>query len=220
MTRAPAGDREGCAARFEQWLSDAEGRLRRPRFALVIAAGYVVFAATYLPINLFSVGRPAAVLYLPGEDQIPFLPIFVYPYVLTHLVGALLIVTIRDYARFLRLTRAIALVLLTAYTTYLVFPVWLERPALDITSAHTWLLSVVYQDKSYNHFPSLHVALSWLAVFASQVTPRTRRRLAAVTVGISLSTLFVKQHYIVDGLAGFALALAAWGVVGPSRSSS
>ena len=198
------------AVRFEQWLAFPDGRLRKPRFAWLLAGGYVLFAATYIPINLFSVGRPSQTLFLPGEEQLPFLPIFVYPYVLTHLVGGLVIVTVRDYGRFLRVARAAGLALLTAYTTYLLFPVWLERPHLDVTSPHTWLLSIVYLDKSYNHFPSLHVALSWLAVHAAQVTSPTRFWLSLLTVWISVSTVFVKQHYIVDVVAGYAVAWVAW----------
>ena len=51
------------------------------------------------------------------------------------------------------------------------FPVYFERPRLEVSSFHTWFLSLEYLDKSYNHFPSLHVALSWLTVFASQCPP-------------------------------------------------
>ena len=75
---------------------------------------------------------------------------------------------------------------------------------------HTWLLSLEYLDKPYNHFPSLHVALSWLAVHASAVSRRSRVGLGVLAVGISVSTVFVKQHYIVDVLFGFALAWVAW----------
>ncbi len=198
------------AVRFEHWLSDGEGRLRKRRFALVLAGFYVLFAATYLPINLFSVGRDAHTLFLPGEERLPFLPIFEYLYVLTYFMPVLLIVTVPDYATFRRLARAYGLTLLIAYTTYLVFPVWFERPHLEVTSLHTWLLSIEYLDKSYNHFPSLHVALSWLAVHASQVPRRSRIGLGVLATGISVSTVFVKQHYIVDVLYGCALAWVAW----------
>jgi membrane-associated phospholipid phosphatase len=207
-------------ARFQRWLSSADGRLRKPRFGVVLALAYVVFTATYIPINLFSVGRPAHTLFLPGEERLPFLPIFEYLYVLTYFVGALVVVTVRDYTRFLHLARATGLAVLTAYTTYLLFPVWLERPHLEVTSLHTWLLSIEYLDKSYNHFPSLHVTLSWLAVHALQVSVRTRVWLSVLTVGISMSTLFVKQHYIVDVLAGFAVAWAAWWLTSTSASAS
>lgn len=207
-------------ARLGQWMSDAEGRLRKPRFAVILAVSYGLFAATYLAINEWSVGRAAHTLSLPGEERLPFLPVFEYLYVLTYFIGALLVATVRDYASCRQLARATGLSLLTAYTTYLLFPVYLERPHLEVSSFHAWLLSLEYLDKPYNHFPSLHVAFSWLAVHASQVSGRFRVGLYVLAAGISVSTLLVKQHYIVDVLYGFALAWIAWWLArsrGPER---
>jgi membrane-associated phospholipid phosphatase len=112
----------------------------------------------------------------------------------------------------MRLMRAFAVALLVAYSTYLLFPVYLERPHVEVTSLHTWLLTIHYLDKSYNHFPSLHVTLSWLAVYASQGSRATRIGLALVASGISVSTIFVKQHYIADVVFGYVLAWGAWKV--------
>ena len=198
------------AAGFERWLSDADGRLRKRRFAVALAGCYVLFAATYLPINAFSVGRSAHTLFLPGEERLPFLPIFEYLYVLSYFMPALLVVTVPDYSSFRRVVRAYVLTLLIAYTTYLLFPVYFERPRLEVSSFHTWLLSLAYLDKPYNQVPSLHVALTWLAVHASQVSRGPRVALAVLAVGISVSTVFVKQHYIADVLYGCALAWVAW----------
>src|SRR5476651_1797659 len=175
----------------DNWLSDAQGRLRKRRFAVILAGLYALFAATYLPINEFSVGRTAHTLFLPGEERLPFLPIFEYLYVLTYFIPALLIATVRDSVTVWQLVRAYVLTLLIAYTTYLLFPVSLERPALAVSSFHTRLLSLEYLDKPYNDFPSLHVALSWLAVRASQVSRRSRIGLGVLATGISLSTVFV-----------------------------
>jgi membrane-associated phospholipid phosphatase len=200
---------------LERWLSDGDGRLRKGRFAAVLAACYVLFTATYVPINVFSVGSPAHTLFLPGEERLPFLPIFEYLYVLTYFIALLLIVTVRDYATFRRLLNATGISLAVAYATYLLYPVYFERPHLEVTSLHTWLLSLEYMDKPYNHFPSLHVTLSWLAVYAAQVSRRSKAILSVLAFGISVSTVFVKQHYIVDVVYGFALAWLAWRVTRP-----
>jgi hypothetical protein len=47
--------------------------LRKRRFGAVLAGLYVLFWATYMPINAFSVGRAAHTLFLPGEERLPFL---------------------------------------------------------------------------------------------------------------------------------------------------
>jgi membrane-associated phospholipid phosphatase len=194
----------------EDWVCDAHGRLRKGRVAVIFMGFYILFAATYLPINQFSVGRPAATLFLPGERRLPFLPVFEYLYVLTYFLPLPLLFTIRDYATLRRLMRGAVLTLIVAYATYLIFPVYFERPPLTVSSLHTWLLSLEYLDKPYNHFPSLHVALTWLAVFASQVSGKSRLTLVVLAIGISLSTVFVKQHYVVDVLYGFVVSLVAW----------
>lgn len=146
----------------------------------MLAGVYVLFAAIYLSINAFSVGRAAHTLFLPGEERIPFLPIFEYLYVLTYFVPVVIVVTVRDYPAFRRLMAAFALTLLAACATYLLFPVYFERPHLEVSSLHTWLLSLSYLDKPYNHFPSLHVALAGL--------PCSRRRCRARPARPSLSS--------------------------------
>lgn len=202
--------------RLERWMTGVDGRLVPSRLAVALAVIYVLFTASYVSINVYSVGRPAATLFLPGEERLPFLPIFEYLYVLTYFVAALLLVTVRHYAAFRHLVNATGVTLIAAYTTYLVFPVYFERPPLEVTSLHTWLLSLEYLDKPYNHFPSLHVALSWLAVFGSQVSRRQRIALSVLAAGISVSTIFVKQHYIADVVYGFALAVVAWRCTAPT----
>jgi membrane-associated phospholipid phosphatase len=72
-------------------------------------------------------------------------------------------------------------------------------------------------DPSFNCFPSLHAAIAVLCFYAwyryARVRPnRITRGIAmgmlVVAIGVILSTLFVKQHYIADEVAGIILALA------------
>ena len=72
------------------------------------------------------------------------------------------------------------------------------------------------RDPSFNCFPSLHAAVATICWYAWQRYARQRpgpvvRAIAilmlAVGIGVVLSTLFVKQHYIADEIAGVLLAL-------------
>jgi membrane-associated phospholipid phosphatase len=84
-----------------------------------------------------------------------------------------------------------------------------------VRSVAAWLVALEYRlDEPYNLFPSLHVAISWLAWLACRDRVRPRALFLAVVVAISISTVFVKQHYIVDVVAGVALAVAAWAAAG------
>ncbi len=187
--------------------------LPRRTVALGVLAGYVVFAATYVPINRWSVGRPAHVLYLPGEDALPFLPAFEYAYGLTYVLPLLLLVGIRTLAECVRCTLAFLLVLAVAYGTYAVFPVYLARPALVPSTLAEHLLALEYRDPSYNHFPSLHVAITWLVYLACRERLGSRW-LLPLSLAVSVSTLFVKQHYAVDVIYGALLAVLAWALAG------
>jgi membrane-associated phospholipid phosphatase len=71
-------------------------------------------------------------------------------------------------------------------------------------------------DPSFNCFPSLHAAIATLCFYAwhryARVRPNRLTRgiaigMLVVAVGVILSTLFVKQHYIADEIAGILLAL-------------
>jgi membrane-associated phospholipid phosphatase len=199
---------------FERMTTTADGSLDRRPVLRTVLGGYVVFAATYLPINHSSIGREAAILFLPGEERLPFVPEFEYLYVLTYVLPLLLVPCLPDARRLARTTVAFGLILAVAYATYLLFPVYFERPRLEVHSLATFLLALEYLDPSYNHFPSLHVAISWLVFLACRDRIRRPRAFLLLVVGISLSTLFVKQHYLVDVLYGAALAGAAWWAAG------
>lgn len=195
--------------RLTRWAAPT-GTLLRGRVFLVLAGAYGVFTLSYLSINVFSVGRPAHTLFLPGEDRIPFIPEFEFLYVLGYFLPVLALFALPGPAALRRLLVAFGLTLAVAYATYLAFPVWFERPAFEPDSLATWLLWLEYHDPSYNHFPSLHVATSWLVYLACRDGVRHSGWLLGVATGIAASTLFVKQHYLADVAYGIALAGTAW----------
>jgi membrane-associated phospholipid phosphatase len=197
--------------RLTRWVAPA-GELRRGRVFVVLAAAYGVFTVSYLAINIFSIGREGAILYLPGEARLPFVPAFEYLYVLGYLLPLMAVFALPGPVAFRRLLLAFSLMLPVAYGTYLLFPVWFERPMLQPDSLATWLLWLEYHDPSYNHFPSLHVGISWLVYLACRDGVSHPAALLGLALGIAVSTLFVKQHYVVDVAAGMGLAWAAWAV--------
>lgn len=186
----------------------------RRSVALSLVAGYLAFAATYVPINHWSIGRRAHSLYLPGEDQLPFVPAFEYLYALTYVMPWLLLVGVRHRQEYRRVSTAFLIILTVAYATYALFPVFLERPVFTARSLAERLLALEYMDPSYNHFPSLHVAITWLVYLACRERLVQAGLFLALTLAISASTLFVKQHYVADVVSGAALALGAWWAAG------
>lgn len=202
------------AATLERWVDDGTGRPHRGRTARLAALAYGLFVATWIPLNAFSVGRDAAILYLPGEEALPFVPEFEYLYALGYLLPVIAVFAVPTARGVVRLAVAFLATLTVAYATYLVFPVYLERPELVVDSPSTFLLSLEYEDPSYNHFPSLHVALVWLGWLAAREGLRRPLLYALAALGMTVATMFVKQHYFVDLLYGGALAAVAWAAAG------
>jgi membrane-associated phospholipid phosphatase len=77
-----------------------------------------------------------------------------------------------------------------------------------------WGLRALYSsDPPYNCFPSIHVAHSFVSALTCYRVHRGLGVVATVCATlVALSTLFTKQHYIVDAIAGVLLALIAYGV--------
>lgn len=202
------------AAAVERWLDDGGGGPHRGRTIRLGAAAYAVFVATWVPINAFSVGRQATTLYLPGEAALPFIPEFEYLYALGYVLPVIALLAVPTARGVVRLLAAFLGTLAVAYATYLVFPVYLERPEMVVDSVSTFLLSLEYLDPSYNHFPSLHVALVWLGWLAARDGLRWTALYVATAIGMTVATMFVKQHYFVDLVSGAALAAVSWTAAG------
>ena len=102
-----------------------------------------------------------------------------------------------------------------AYVCFLVYPTVAPRPDRVLGNGFAvWGLRFLYDaDPPYNCFPSIHVAHSFVSALACY---RVHRTLGWITLScaslVALSTLFTKQHYVADLIAGILLALAAYAV--------
>lgn len=197
-------------------LVDTEGRPRRLAWMGVLTVCYFFFVSTWLAISWHAASRSAVTLWLPGESRIPFVPEFYYLYATTYILPFLAVHMEDRPERLGRLVLAVILGLCGAFAVYLAMPVTLPRPQFAAVTLAEKLVALQYHDLPRNHFPSLHVTTSWL--FFYSVRGARRRWLAPVVgflaIGVTLATLFVKQHYIVDGIAGIVLATAAWYLAG------
>jgi membrane-associated phospholipid phosphatase len=129
-----------------------------------------------------------------------------------------------DYKRGYALAWSLVLINAIADLVYIVFPVTTDiyRQALLANPiVGNPLAGAIYAyygtDPSFNCFPSLHAAISVICFYAwyryAKAKPGPLTRIIAIgmsviAAGVILSTLFVKQHYIADEIAGIALA---WG---------
>ncbi len=115
-----------------------------------------------------------------------------------------------------RTVNAHLLIWITAYVFFfVVYPTAAPRPDTVIGEGFgVWGLRALYSsDPPYNCFPSLHVAHSLVSALACS---RVHRRLGIIATMfatlVAVSTLFTKQHYVLDVVAGGFLAMVAYGI--------
>ncbi len=151
------------------------------------------------------------VSYLPLDDQIPFLPGFIFPYITWYvylLVPAIVFLVKEDGAAFTRYALFIILGFSGSLLFCALFPncQLLRADLSDPQNLSEFLVAAIYgADTPTNVLPSMHV-VGCIGVIAAAFDGEHFRRgrwfLVLWGIAISVSTVFVKQHSILDLLAG------------------
>jgi membrane-associated phospholipid phosphatase len=184
----------------------------RGRYFWWLLAQYVVWLVTYLGVNAITAGRSVVQPMLPFENRIPLVaaayPVYaaVYPAVVLPLFLA------RTRRGFARTQVAISLASLLAFGVFLLAPMPYPRPTLAHGGGLEAMLAVEYAvDQPRCTFPSLHVAIAFLLYFGlREEAPRWRVPLLLLAIGVAISTVLVKQHFIADVAGGVVLAVGTW----------
>ncbi len=124
-------------------------------------------------------------------------------------IGFLPVVVVRQRELFRRALQGYLMVMLVSFAGFLLYPTAAPRPAEVLGDGFSsWSLRLAYDlDPPYNCFPSLHVAWAFIsALTCYRVHPGVGAAAALWATLIGVSTLYTKQHYAVDVIAG---ALAA-----------
>lgn len=147
------------------------------------------------------------------DGHIPFVPAFVYIYVLWFPLIFLFPLALFQanpmaYARY---QTAILLDIALSLVCYLVYPTSFARPeASDTVSGRAMKLVFRGSYKGLNCAPSMHCSMCYLVLHFVGATPGLPFAVAAIAVpvalGIVISTLFTKQHVVIDALTALPLA--------------
>lgn len=160
-----------------------------------------------------------------GENYIPFIPEMAIFYVF--LFFPMVIITMHYFAyideeKGYALGWAIVIMNLIATVFYIIFPVstyWWRQELLANKIEGNFFADLMYfyyeSETSFNCFPSMHAGMSTICFFTwyqyYKLKPNLKRKIISIiafiiAAGVILSTLFVKQHYIIDEIAGILLA--------------
>jgi len=171
---------------------------------------------------LFPNDSTYTIIHHPIDDMIPFCEWFAIPYVFWYACLAFMVVypALYDVPLFKKYMWFIILGYSVSFITYLVFPNGqLLRPDLEALGREnlmTELMGALYASDTYtNVCPSMHVIGALAVMFASWHSKHFSSWYWNIisTVNallICISTVFVKQHSIVDVWAGTAVSIVLY----------
>ena len=192
-------------------------KINTPEFEhLKYLSYWLVFGAFFFVVERVWIRKD----YCPLDDAIPFCEYFLVPYLFwfVFLVGIHIYTLLYDTESFKRLMKFIIISYSMAMLIYILFPNCQElRPVVfERDNIFTRFIEGFYQfDTNTNVCPSIHVIGSvavmlcaWHSKHFSTVGWRITFSMVALL--ISVSTVFLKQHSVLDILAAIPICVIAY----------
>ena len=182
---------------------------------LLLLLYWPVYGLLFMFVERFYAVDHYTAMYCRLDDLIPFCEWFVIPYLFwfVYMIGMILYTLLYDIDAFRYMMRFIIITYSITIAIYLIWPTCqnLRPAAFERDNLLTRFMAQFYQfDTNTNVCPSIHV-LGTMAVLLtsyhcrSTSTPGWKIAFTAVAVLICASTVFLKQHSILDVAAAFAL---------------
>jgi membrane-associated phospholipid phosphatase len=185
------------------------------RRILILLAFVVYFIVSYKSVQYMVLKYLQPVpLILPGEEKIPFIPSLLLVYGSLYIVPGLLVFWVEKPGQLYKTVKAFFVMTLIHFAFFLIFPVkYTLRPQLPAQSGGMVmdLLALLYTaDGPTNNFPSLHVSFAFLTYFLVQrYRPSAARAVLLLSIAVAISTVLIKQHYVLDVVAAIFLTILA-----------
>lgn len=211
--------------RFSKLNSPEFSHVKLLLFWPLFGLGFL-FVERYYPVVQYHV------MHCALDDLIPFNEWFLIPYLFwfVYLIGALAYTFFFDISSFRKMMHFVIFTYSVTLVIYFLFPTCqLLRPAVfPRDNVLTRFIADFYVfDTNTNVCPSLHVIGSLASLFGLWYTPRfssrTWRIVSAIAAFfVSISTVFMKQHSILDVFAALPICLLGYWLcyVRPKRQSS
>ena len=152
------------------------------------------------------------------DDRIPFIPQFIFAYVSWFLFLASMPIILYSYSDtvFAKYVMAIFLVEIISGIIFIVYPTTFTRPEPAGKGPSITVVKAIYKNDSkiLSCLPSLHCGIATLFILGSLSCPEMPLILKVIIVTVSVliiqSTVFVKQHMIIDMITAIPLSLLCW----------
>ncbi len=193
--------------------ADAESLPGKPGERAGLVLGVVLlYLLGYFALGLTTDPARARELATPLDAWFPFVPETIFLYASVFAASSLPAFVIRCPRLFRRVALVYTAMIAISLACFGAFPVTsLELRAdldvLDPPGFTGWGMRLLYHlDPPFNLFPSLHLSVAMVAALSTWTARRSWGVVALVWVaGVTISVLTVKQHFVLDALAGTAL---------------
>lgn len=193
--------------------------------------GFVYFALQYgmyrlgawLSVVIGTVSYAFECKIVPIDDLIPLIPVFsvIYLYSYFFWICGPIAASLTKKRNFVNYITGLSLAYVIGFLFFVFLPTYMDRVkeglmAFDSGSGlFKKLLSVIYaadgSEKAFNLFPSYHCLISLYCYLGVRKQPEISRGFRiyslVMTILICLSTVFTKQHYIIDTVGGLGIAI-------------
>jgi membrane-associated phospholipid phosphatase len=186
---------------------------QQPVTISMVALGLIIPLYLFIPRGFL----PGRTVYMPSiwlDHALPVEPAWSVVYLSLFLAALLPAFVVHQQELVRRTVNAFLAIWLVAYVFFVAYPTIGPRSSGNVAGDEfsDWLLRTIYSsDVRYNCFPSLHVAQCFLAAL---VCVRIHRGVGAVAglwaALVGISTLYTKQHYVLDVISGALLAYVAY----------
>lgn len=173
-----------------------------------------VYIALFIVTEKFVV--PVYDVYSPIDDLIPFCEFFVIPYVIwyVYLAFSALYTLFFDIENFKKSHKFLTISCAVTFAIYIIFPNMQSLRPTEFARDNIFvdIMKNLYAiDTNSNVCPSIHVIFSIGMLFSLWNskhfgTPAWRVFFTVLTVIISISTVFLKQHSVIDVAVGVLLS--------------
>ena len=181
----------------------------RERLWLTILA-FAFYIVGYFSLNRWFPSTESHTVATAIDTSLPLMPSWVYVYVFVYFVAFLPMAVVANQRLFQRGVIAYLAAQFTCFVVFYTYPVEMalrQEPDAADTFAQWGLLVVHWIDGPGTCLPSLHVTAATMGALLCWKADRLTSILALMAAAlIGISTLLVKQHYIVDVVLGFAVA--------------
>lgn len=196
-------------------------RFVKDKKAVALVLSYVSCILGYKIIN--SLPAQGTNITTPLDDKIPFIQYFVIPYYSWYILVAFsfFYIYMKDNEVFYKFATCMTLTMSSALIIFLFFQTTVTRPTIIGDDFFSNLVRNIYSvDNPVNCCPSLHVSISLVCtIWVRRVSDSNVIKSSVFVVGllIVLSTLFIKQHVILDVAVAFVQVLLVRRVVDGER---